>query len=324
MKKNILHYLKENLEASPKEIADYFDISRQIVHRYLKQLSEEDKISKIGKSPLVYYQYKFNAKKNTAQISRVGEPKESYGELDFIEITVDGRFLNGNEAFAHWCETRNQPFEKTLVEYKKTLLKYKKYFKNGIIDGTEKLINTKDFAEIGIKKLYYIDFYAIERFGKTTLGKLMHYGKQSQSKKLIAQIITLSKPKIEQIITQNKIDAVGYIPPTLQRNVQIMSEMEKGFDIKLPHIKITKIKGEIVVPQKALSKIKDRILNTQKSIVVNEKRKYDRILLIDDAVGSGATLNETACKIIKKGIAKEVIAVAITGSYKGFEVISEA
>jgi predicted amidophosphoribosyltransferase len=57
--------------------------------------------------------------------------------------------------------------------------------------------------------------------------------------------------------------------------------------------------------------------------VVDEKGVYNRILLIDDAVGSGATLNETAAQIKEKGIAKEVIGFSITGSFKGFDVISE-
>ncbi len=45
--------------------------------------------------------------------------------------------------------------------------------------------------------------------------------------------------------------------------------------------------------------------------------------LIDDAVGSGATLQETARKIKDRGIAKKVYGVALVGSIKGFEVISE-
>ena len=39
--------------------------------------------------------------------------------------------------------------------------------------------------------------------------------------------------------------------------------------------------------------------------------------------GSGATMNEIALKLKEKKLAKEIIGLAITGSYKGFEVISE-
>jgi hypothetical protein len=40
-------------------------------------------------------------------------------------------------------------------------------------------------------------------------------------------------------------------------------------------------------------------------------------------VGSGATMNEIALKLKDQYLAKEVFGLAITGSYKGFEVISE-
>jgi predicted amidophosphoribosyltransferase len=52
-------------------------------------------------------------------------------------------------------------------------------------------------------------------------------------------------------------------------------------------------------------------------------QKFDKVLLIDDAIGSGATLNETAMKLKETGMAKEVIGFAIVGSMKGFEVIRE-
>lgn len=57
---------------------------------------------------------------------------------------------------------------------------------------------------------------------------------------------------------------------------------------------------------------------------MNDRGGYNNILLIDDAIGSGATLNETAAQIKNKGICKgKIIGLAITGSFKGFDVISE-
>lgn len=55
------------------------------------------------------------------------------------------------------------------------------------------------------------------------------------------------------------------------------------------------------------------------------KREFrGNVLLIDDAVGSGATLNEVASQIKQRGIASgKVIGLAIAGSLKGFDVISE-
>ncbi len=50
---------------------------------------------------------------------------------------------------------------------------------------------------------------------------------------------------------------------------------------------------------------------------------FKNVLLIDDAVGSGATFQEVAKKLKKRGIATQVYGLAITGSAKGFDVISE-
>jgi predicted amidophosphoribosyltransferase len=83
------------------------------------------------------------------------------------------------------------------------------------------------------------------------------------------------------------------------------------------------VSNAIAVPQKALSKLYERVANARNTFVVLEKKKYKNILILDDAIGSGATINEIAKKIKDKKVAKHTIGLAITGSYKGFEVISE-
>lgn len=321
MKENILEFLTNNGEATPAEIANKLDISRQLTHRYLKKLLQDKQIIKIGSAPNVYY--KIVQKPNATTID-LPEDDITFLEKNFIEITTSGQLLTGVEAFNHWCEKRNLPIEKTYHEYRKTLEKYDSFKINGIISGKEKLQNTKGFDRICLSDVFYIDFYAIERFGKTTLGKLIHYGKQSQSAKLLNTIVEHTKPLVYNLIEQLQVDAIGYIPPTITRRVQIMQVLEHGYEITLPNINLVKVKGEIVVPQKALSKLSDRIENTQQSIMVADKRKFNKVLLIDDAIGSGATINETACKLLTKGVAKEVYGLAITGSYKGFEVVTEA
>jgi len=72
-----------------------------------------------------------------------------------------------------------------------------------------------------------------------------------------------------------------------------------------------------------LNKLDDRVENAGKTIILTENIKYKNVLLVDDAVGSGATMNEVARQIKDKKIAKKVVGVAITGSFRGFEVISE-
>ncbi|PIR58402.1 MAG: hypothetical protein COU70_01010, partial [Parcubacteria group bacterium CG10_big_fil_rev_8_21_14_0_10_35_15] len=81
---------------------------------------------------------------------------------------------------------------------------------------------------------------------------------------------------------------VGFIPPTVKREVQLMKELENGLDLKISKLGITKVKTPITVPQKTLSKLEDRVENAKMTFVVSEKMLCKNILLIDDAVGSGA------------------------------------
>jgi hypothetical protein len=60
-----------------------------------------------------------------------------------------------------------------------------------------------------LNNVYYLDFYSIERFGKTKLGQLLFYSKQSGDKKIIKDIVEIIKPGIEEIIKIHKIDAIG-------------------------------------------------------------------------------------------------------------------
>ena len=56
----------------------------------------------------------------------------------------------------------------------------------------------------------------------------------------------------------------------------------------------------MIVPQKTLSKIEDRIENAKQTIIVSDVRSYNNVLIIDDAIGSGATINETAKNSVRK------------------------
>jgi len=180
------------------------------------------------------------------------------------------------------------------------------------------------FPKVWLNELFYLDFYSIERFGKTKLGQLLLYAKQSQNKKLIKELVTSVKPQINFIISKYKVDGVGFVPPTVKREMQFMKELEKDLKLRKRKLSIVKVKTEIIVPQKTLNKLPDRVENARRTFVVNDSGRYNNVLLIDDAVGSGATINEIASQIESKGLCKgRMIGLTITGSFKGFDVISE-
>ena len=323
--KNKLQLLFEDKkELSVDEIVSELNVSKQYVHRILNHFVESKQIERIGLPPKTIYRFKAASEKEVVSTENISSDKQQFLQENFILITEIGQLLHGLSAFQNWCEKRKLPLEKTINEFIITKDKYNQYInKNGLISGLEKLKSTKGYDKIFMDELLYLDFYAIERFGKTRLGTILHYAKQGQNKMLMKILINEIKEKIQTIISVYNIDAIAFVPPTIKRETQLMKILANGLKINLPSIQIQKTGGIIPVPQKSLNKIEERINNAENTFVVKGNVSYNTILLIDDAVGSGSTLNQIAGKIKNKQLAKTVIGLAIVGSFKGFDVITD-
>lgn len=315
----------ERKELSVTEIVNEINVSKQYIHRVIKTLLENNEIIKIGMPPKTIY--KLNDTEIVSIVKNEGDfsqDKIRFLDENFMIITEIGQILNGVEGFQNWCLKRKLPLEKTVDEFILTKKKYTNYFdSNGLLSGLAKLKSTVGFKEIYMDELLYLDFYAIERFGKTRLGTILHYAKQGQNIMLMKILIKEIRDKIDLIISTYKIDAIAFVPPTIKRETQLMKVLANGLKINLPSVEILKISGIIPVPQKSLNKIEERINNAESTFVVKSNVTFNTILLIDDAVGSGATLNQIAGKIKNKDVAKIVIGLAIVGSFKGFDVITD-
>ena len=319
----ILQLFEKQSEWTVKDLVAYTDATKQMVHIVLNKLIEQHIIEKFGRVPKTFYRRKKNAAPQ-AGLPELNAEVSEWLEKQFLVISETGQMKTGIEGFAAWCIQRKLPVEKTLKEFIETKKRYEVYYnKSEVIDGLDKIKNTKGYDAIALDKLFYIDFYAIERFGKTRLGTLIHYAKQGQNKYLMKILVQEIKEKIDKLLKISKAEAVCFIPPTIRREVQIMKYFQQHLHIPLPTLNIKKISGLIPVPQKSLAKLEERITNAQSTFAIMESRKFNHIVLIDDAVGSGATMNEIAVKIKERGIAKTVTGIAITGSFKGFDVITD-
>ena len=319
-KEKIYNYILKERQVTANKIVDNFGLSRWAIYKHLNKLLEESRISKIGGPPKVFYIIlEKESKKDDYFIKN-----EFKNLIDnrFLDITPKGVKIEGWQGFIGWSEKRKLDVTKSAEDFVKIIKKYDSMRIDGFLDGIKKMKAT--FSKIYLDKVFYLDFYSIERFGKTKLGQELLYAKQSQDKKLIKELVENIKNPVNFLIKKYKIDAVAFIPPTVKREVQLMKELEKLLNLNLHRIKISKIKTPVVVPQKTLSKLEDRIENAKNTFVVEESGCYNNILLIDDAVGSGSTLNEIACQIKDRKISKnKIIGLSITGSFKGFDVISE-
>ncbi len=315
-------------EATAARIISELVLSKQRFYVLVAPLIASEQIIKRGTVPHVFYTLnadfeRFYVKDIEDNSLQVDDNERETLEENFYTITPDGREERGVESFINWCHKRHENLEKTLENYIQTIEKYKKYKNHeGLIDATHKI--EESFKDKIIKKLYYIDFYSIERYGKTRLGQMILYAKKSHSKDLSVAVSNEVKSKIEKIIIHHSINAIAYIPPTEQRKYQFMYTLREVINSKIPLINIVKIKTAIIVPQKTLNKIEDRITNAANTIFVSDERNFDKVLLVDDAVGSGATFHEVARKLIRQKIAKEIYAVSIVGNFNGFDVINEA
>lgn len=322
----IIEYLTIHGSATGSSLVDYLNITDRAVRKQLKSLLEGGQVTKIGVPPKVYYAIS-NSRTTAGDLTPLTEALISKAikkhiDEDFLYITPRGTIQEGWPGFEYWCEESNMEIVKTAQRYEVVSQKYGKFKKHGLIDGMAKMQST--FNDVALNELLYIDFYSIEIFGKTRLGQLLLFAKQSQNRKLMNEITDRIKPGIEEVVSRYHIDGVGFIPPTVKRELQLMRQVETRLNLSVKTLSITKIKTPVVIPQKTLNKLEDRIINARETMHVDDTGVYNNILLIDDAVGSGATLNEVAKKIRQKGICRgEIIGLAITGSFNGFDVISE-
>jgi len=131
--------------------------------------------------------------------------------------------------------------------------------------------------------------------------------------------------QLKKLLQEKELVKVGK-PPLVFYAINLdKKQLELMLNLPFPHIDLVKAyAGEVRIAQKSLSKIEERLENARKTIFVNHRVvNYQSVLIIDDEVDSGATLNETAKKLKEDSGVKEVYGFAVVGSLKGFPVIKE-
>lgn len=320
IKEVVLNLFDEKKELTVKEITEKTNASKQMVHVVLNNLIANGIIQKLGSTPKT--SYRKPDKEDAIQINDP-LPQLTARELNllnngFLIVNDLGNLLRGAEAFYLWCSQHKLPFEKALVEFE-DVLKTEQLFYNkfGVINATDKLLNTKGYDKIWLDNLFYLAFNKRKHFGRTPLGTLMYYAKEGQSRFLMTKILEEIKTPIHEFINLQDADAIAFVPSTIKRELQLMKFLQSNLNLQLPIVEIKKVGGLIPVPQKSITKIESRIRNAENTYVVTDTRSFKHVVLIDNLVESGATLNQIAGKIKLKGIAAEVTGLGIVGSFGG-------
>jgi len=315
----VLELIKRYGPIRSVEIVKMLNISIKTVYKHLARLLDEELIKKIGTTPVVFYVANTNTKEDSVKLDKDARIIEE----NYIYVSPSGEIVRGVNGFQEWCQKNKFDFKKELPVFIKKFKSFQGLKKDGLISAKKTILSGNN--KLYLDNIFFSDFYNIGHFGKTKLGQLVYLGKLSQNKALIAEIVKIVRPAVLQIIEKYQIGLVCFVPPTIDRKVQFMDVFSKGLKLDLPEVVALKVPSLTKVPQKTLRKLEDRIVNASKTIAIDPSQKINsNVLIIDDATGSGATLNEVAGKV--KNITDnkiKVLGYSIIGSYKGFDVISE-
>jgi DNA-binding HxlR family transcriptional regulator len=325
-KEHILSLIRKSGALGPSDIARQLKISPQMVHRHLKTLVANNELRRLGSPPKVLYQALDKPQQILAGPQLASEDADYINE-HYMNIRPNGEKLEGTIAFMQWARQTKQDkhLAKLAHEYVENHKKITQSYKSqlGIIDATFKVKET--FEQCCLDHLFYQEFYSLPKFGKTKTGHLIFLGKSGQDIDSIELLAKMCKASIVKLIETYKIDCVIFAPHSIPRKIPFLKVFKQQLRLPTPSSELIKVfSGKTPIAQKSLSKLSDRIENANNTIFTQEDNsKYKRILVIDDAVGSGATLNAIACKLKQNANARFVCGFAVTGSLKGFEVINE-
>lgn len=286
-----------------------------MIHKYLKTLVEQGKLEKVGQGAHTKYQLTSAQKKRSPQIKTIGDkhevmlPYEQQILLDtiFLKFDATGKQLEGAQGFVARCqESGFDPKEKA-----KAYIAIDRHIQEeldscGLIEATAQF--KKHVEKMYLDKVYYADQYKRMEFGRGKLAEMTFYGKQSQNYELLMDSISIIKRKLNCYVHREQFDALAIVPWSIKRDNQLLRILKQELaSFNLPFISIIKYyPHKIPIPQKTLKTREQRLRNAKETIFVDDQHiaQYKKVLLIDDFVGSGSTLNETAGKLKAEGVVK--------------------
>ena len=303
----------DDSKQSPADLINLIKTSATTIHKHLRTLEKEGMIEKFGTRPKVYY--------------KLLEDNKVIIRDFFAYQKPTGSIVEGLDGFEYWSKNnlKRCTFEEKETLYVEQINALIAQKQDGLFDFTNKLKTIERFGEpINIEKLFSLSIATLKDFGRTKWYIFLEAAKQHCDKESIKKIVDFSIPFIITYIKKHNVDAVGFVPPTRRRDMQIMNELKKGFNKKSKTVSIINIKKIIIdVPreQKTLKTMQARKENAENTFQIGNKlslQNFKKILLIDDFVGSGLTLNQIAKEIRNDGFQGKIVAIAIVGEKDKF------
>ena len=309
-KKRILELLKEKGGLSPSDLQHLLKLSLKAIHKHLKDLLDDNLIKKAGASPKVLYSI-----------------KEKTG-IDLIEETFVfqdslGKLYYGIDGFTVWSANnlKRLTLEEKISRYVENFSQAEEKRGNGTFNLSDNLEDIETIGEpINLKSIDVLSLRHFKDFGRTKMGLYMDIIKSAKNKKIMKDLLDYAVPRIFEYAKSKKADALIFIPPTRKRDEQVMYKLRDAFEKKnIPIIKTRKITpGDVRIEQKTIPNLKERIRNADNSFKIDASytdkiKNYKTIVIVDDFVGSGATINQVGKLIKKWGFSGELFGIGIVG-----------
>ena len=328
--KSIRSLLQDWEKRKLSQIAEALSISRPTANKYLKELFQNWEISKIWSGAhstyLIPQVDKEGGKTDFLSIHKNPFPYEEAKLLDekFFKYDSDGRILKWLKSFLLLCQKRALDRKDKISAFDAINQQINHYRTQcRLLNITHQFKIKHQYS--ALDELFYADAYTRAEFERGALSEQMFFAKQHQDKQQLKNLISLFYRNLECLLTTFDINAIALTPPSISRKVQILDLVDQFLDPSIPRIPLIKYSpSKILIPQKSLKRPEDRIQNAKNTIFIREEDiHYNTVLLIDDFVGSGATLNETAIKL-KTAWVKKIIGFAFFGNLDlKYEVINE-
>ena len=313
--RKLFKVIQDNPDVSPAELSSLVAASRSAVHSGLQVLLQRGFIEKQGAPPRVYYR----------AVDGVSEAVQD----SFLYKNASGGLLFGMEGFAMWSEGRfgTLPLADKVRLYEESFAAYQQEKESGLFFEMDAGLKIPS-ADIVFDSLRCFDLYTLqvgEETKRTKAAVLLEVikgsGSPAKMRDLVQGYVVSSVEKINTIIEKDGIDGVAFVPPTAMRKVQIMRMLESAFTDRNGHgVDCVGIRRDFTgsdsfrQEQKHIASVANRVTNARNTYrVTRSGTVYEKLLLVDDLVGSGATVNEIARKFKEAGVAKEVHCLCLIG-----------
>ncbi len=310
----ILQLLSTHHTLRPAEIHRVTNFSRQHIHAILKSLLLSGQIIRRGTSPRTYYSLAKAGQQSSETILQLTDKQHDILQSDFLIIKKEGHQVSGVKAICDYAQELNQDPQQIAIQF---LEARDKQLSEIEIDEGEahdqiKLLETKEAVKQGtIQHFHFADYCEVGDYGDTALAKKLRTAKNSGNALLQLQLFRETERQLQEYIADYGVDAVAFIPGSTMQGKDLMKRWKETLDLPLPHVNLVRAIEENAVPQNIISLQTDREQAADGTLAVADHRRFRHVLLIDDELITGTTMQNAAQNIQEAGIAERVSAFAM-------------